>query len=289
MAASTSPTTEAKVYKDEVIGRRVMVEFLIDDTDVRASFPGQIRKLKMHLLDDGTIETEHFILFDDNDTKWFDIVAEEELGRLHWIDDDRKPLANKTRIKQEDSVKREEESTGPHSVKSEESSTAVSVKSKEATPYSVKSDTSKESSPKRPAQAVPVTPERKIIKKKQKMLTGGTPHDDWLNEMEDWLKKVPHGASQKVVSEVNAKSVMRQVRKLVSGEGITYKHWPVETFFYKDTKVDLTFDFGQMHDEAVRIEDTHGRDKGNGWLLKHPIRKLELYQEYTGMEPHIQY
>jgi hypothetical protein len=55
------------------------------------------------------------------------------------------------------------------------------------------------------------------------------------------------------------------------------------------SKVDLTFDFGQMHDEAVRIEDTHGRDKGNGWLLKHPIRKLELYQEYTGMEPHIQY
>jgi hypothetical protein len=144
------------VYKDEVLGRRVMVEFLIDDTDVRVSFPGQIRKLKMHLLDDGTVETEHFILFDDNDTKWFDIVVEEEFGRLQWIDDDRKPSANnKTRIKQDsDSVKREE-STGPHSVKSEESPTAGSAKSKEATPHPVKCE---ELTPKRAAETVAITP-----------------------------------------------------------------------------------------------------------------------------------
>jgi hypothetical protein len=286
MAASISRNMEAKVYKDEVLGRRVEIVFLIDDTDARDSFSGEIRKVQMQLLEDGTIETEHFIIFDDDDERWFDLVTEEEDGRLRWIDDDRKPAASNNRI-MPNYVKSEELS--PDYVKSEEStpdvvksqkSTPDVVKSQESTPDIVKSQES--STPKkRAAPAVHVTPENTNKKKRPGIIipSGGVP-EKWMNEMEVWLKEVPHGNSQKVVSVDNARSVMRQVRRLALGEGITYLHWPVGTFFYKDTKVNLSFDFGQMHDEAVRIEDTHGRDKGNGWLLKHPIRKLELYQEY---------
>jgi hypothetical protein len=286
MAASISRNTEVDVYKDEVLGRRVVIAFLIDDTDVLDSFSGEIRKVQMQLLEDGTIETEHFIIFDDDDERWFDLVTEEEEGRLQWIDDDRKPAARINRI-MPNSVKSEELS--PDYVKSEESTTPDVVKSQKSTPDVVKSEEStpdvvksEESTPKkRAAPAVHVTPENTNKKKRPNILSpsGGMP-EKWMNEMEVWLKEVPHGASQKVVSVDNARSVMRQVRRLALGEGITYLHWPVGTFFYKDTKVDLSFDFGKMMIEAVRIEARHGRDKGNGWLLKHPIRKLEIYQEY---------
>jgi hypothetical protein len=103
---------------------------------------------------------------------------------------------------------------------------------------------------------------------------------DWLEDMEEWLRTVPHGNGNKVVSRDNAASVMRQVTKLVSGVGITYHHWSEGTFFKRGKNIHLHTKMEELYDQAVEMEQKHGRDKGNGWLLKHPIRKMELYQEY---------
>jgi hypothetical protein len=103
---------------------------------------------------------------------------------------------------------------------------------------------------------------------------------DWLEDMEEWLRTVPHGNGNKVVSQDNAASVMRQVRKLVSGVGITYHHWSEGTFFKRGKKIHLNTKMEELYDEAVEMEQKHGRDLGNGWLLRHPIRKMELYQEH---------
>ena len=70
------------------------------------------------------------------------------------------------------------------------------------------------------------------------------------------------------------------MRRLASGEGITYKHWPPGTVFYEGRCVDLSYDFNRMALEARNYENYYGKDKGHGWLLRHPIGKLKLYQEY---------
>jgi hypothetical protein len=89
---------------------------------------------------------------------------------------------------------------------------------------------------------------------------------DWLQEMEVYLKEVEH------VSYPNQRSVMRQVEKLVSGEGITYVHWNNpsgngEIYFGRGRNVSLSDDFDQLYDEACVFEEEHGRDLGNGTYL----------------------
>lgn len=106
---------------------------------------------------------------------------------------------------------------------------------------------------------------------------------DWTDGMHNYLLTVPHGNSNRVVSEVNARAVMRQVAKLVAGVGITYHHWKPGTYFMKGTKVHLGMDFDGLYDDAVSMENTYGRDLGNGWLLRHPLKKLKLYQEYRSV------
>lgn len=103
---------------------------------------------------------------------------------------------------------------------------------------------------------------------------------DWLEDMDEWLRTVPHGNGNKIVSRDNASSVMRQVTKLVSGVGVTYHHWSEGTFFKRDKKIHLHTKMEELYNQAVEMEQKHGRDLGNGWLLRHPIRKMELYQEY---------
>jgi hypothetical protein len=104
---------------------------------------------------------------------------------------------------------------------------------------------------------------------------------DWIPKFHDFLINVPHGRNSKTVSAANARSVVRQVEKMVNGLGITYQHWPSgivfargETFNYRTT------DLEALHRRAKGWELRYGRDKGNGWLLQHPIQKLQIYKEY---------
>jgi len=107
---------------------------------------------------------------------------------------------------------------------------------------------------------------------------------DWLKEMAIWLETEPHGTHRKVCSPANARSVMRQVRLLAAGKGITYKHWPANVYFRLNDKINLSYDFGQLILEAKQYENRYGEDKGHGWLLTHPIKKLRLFQEYLRLK-----
>lgn len=83
----------------------------------------------------------------------------------------------------------------------------------------------------------------------------------WVKEMEIYLKDVEN------ISHQNLVSVMRQITKLVEGEGITYHNWPNGTYFYEDKKIHLGVDCDQMYDDAVDYENDYGRDKGNGMFI----------------------
>ena len=74
--------------------------------------------------------------------------------------------------------------------------------------------------------------------------------------------------------------VMRQVRVLVSGKGIYYKHWDEGVSCFKNRSITLATDFVKLWEEAKDFENKHGRDRGNGWLLLHPITKLLCFQIY---------
>jgi hypothetical protein len=136
------------------------------------------------------------------------------------------------------------------------------------------------------ALAAAVTPERKQQRRSRETVSEAAAHlPAWLREMEAWLEEVPHGPKKKVVNRGNAAMVMRQVRKLCSGGGIGYINWPPDVVFYEGIPVTLEFDFARMLREAKEIEEEWGEDKGHGWLLRHPIKKLMLFKEYYKTRP----
>lgn len=81
---------------------------------------------------------------------------------------------------------------------------------------------------------------------------------------------------------------MRQVRKLALGEGIRYESekygWPEGKCFRKGDKITLMHDVAALYDEAIECEAKWGRDHGNEWLLKHPIKKLLIFQQVRLIE-----
>jgi len=88
----------------------------------------------------------------------------------------------------------------------------------------------------------------------------------------------------KEVSPDNRRSVIRQVTKLVTGEGVHYDSpsygWPEHVVFRKDEPVTLQSDIEQIQDDARAFEAKHGRDHGNGWLLNHPLKKMILFRDH---------
>mmetsp|Transcript_11887 Transcript_11887/g.18236 ORF Transcript_11887/g.18236 Transcript_11887/m.18236 type:complete len:246 (+) Transcript_11887:183-920(+) len=87
------------------------------------------------------------------------------------------------------------------------------------------------------------------------------------------------------ISDQNLRSVMRQVSKLVNGEGVRYESprygWPEGNYFRKGFKVSPTDDFVELMLEAEECENEWGRDRGNGWLLSHPLKKLLNFQQFV--------
>ena len=100
--------------------------------------------------------------------------------------------------------------------------------------------------------------------------------DAFLDGFEAWME--PDG--EHPVSEQNRRSVIRQVRKLVSGEGVTYSYWPEGVAFRKGEPVTMQSDISAIIEDARDYEDQYGEDRGHGWLLNHPLRKLLFYQHY---------
>jgi hypothetical protein len=81
----------------------------------------------------------------------------------------------------------------------------------------------------------------------------------WIEDMEDYLTNVAP------VSKANARSVLRQVVKLVTGIGITYSRWSDGISFHQNRILSLyDTNLEILYDEACEFEETHGRDLGNG-------------------------
>jgi hypothetical protein len=94
----------------------------------------------------------------------------------------------------------------------------------------------------------------------------------WLDTFHHYLHDVEH------LSTANTQSVLRQVRRLASGEGIAYSRWPPHVKF--QATISVHSDYDALYQRALEHESIHGRDLGNGWLLRHPIKKLQRFQEY---------
>ena len=99
-------------------------------------------------------------------------------------------------------------------------------------------------------------------------------------EFEKFLRTTPHGRKGVPISQDNCRTVLRQVRLMVSGAGVGYHHWPADVFWRKGEPVQLHEDFDVLKEDARMMEVRHGRDLGNGWLLNHPLQKLQNFQLY---------
>lgn len=98
--------------------------------------------------------------------------------------------------------------------------------------------------------------------------------DEFLEKFEDYLTNVD------VISDPNRRSVLRQITKLVLGEGISYSRWPEGCIFLRDIKIGPTDDVLKLMDIGRECEEKWGKDLGNGWLLSHPLKKLYMFQQY---------
>lgn len=290
-------------YGEEVVGRTVMVQFPVGDTGRHAFYRGEIDRVDNFVTgkENGIIVLHH-VVFDDGEDNCYDLREQEELGRLEWaaVVNDSKPAAKKTAAKKTSAKK-----TGSQGAAARKRATpptqsaAVTPEKKKKKVKEKKTDevTRKESDGEDflvddlaedlavAVRDAAVASASSGASPENSSANESMPEAEWLDEFGVWLRTVPHGRRQKVASEANARTAVRQVRKLVAGEGITYKGWPNDTCFYEGRKIGLGSNFQRMHAEAKQFEKTYGKDKGNGWLLQHPIKKLELFQEYKRNGP----
>jgi hypothetical protein len=110
-----------------------------------------------------------------------------------------------------------------------------------------------------------------------------------IKEFEDWLRNCTStsGKEKRPMSDSNARSVINRVKDLTSGRGIGYKNWPEKIRFCGPTDsitrkgpVTLSYNLHSLLQDAKEFEIEYGRDKGNGWLVQHPVKKLILYKDY---------
>jgi len=47
--------------------------------------------------------------------------------------------------------------------------------------------------------------------------------------------------------------------------------------------------FDRLQQLGRNYQEAFGRDKGNGWLLNHPLKKLQLYQAHLGIKPSVDF
>lgn len=135
----------------------------------------------------------------------------------------------------------------------------------------------------RPRRQLNFDPQKyKLSEEDQKSLAGSA-DENFLAKFQEFL------VYENRISESNERNVMRQVRKLASGEGIRYESprygWPEGCYFQKGIKITPMSDFVDLLIKGQEAEDTYGRDHGNGWLLSHPLKKLLLFQQFILENP----
>lgn len=119
--------------------------------------------------------------------------------------------------------------------------------------------------------------------KEQANLTKAKP---WLSNFEMFLGNVRHGRRNEVCSEQNRTSTLRTISLMASGAGIKYKHWKPNVSFCKGILVSPKSDLKALYQKCIDFELANGRDKSNGWLMKHPIHKLQLFHQCQLEKPY---
>ena len=102
-----------------------------------------------------------------------------------------------------------------------------------------------------------------------------------MTSFAEWLRRGDDIA--KPSSEENVRQVTARAADLASGRGVSYKLWSKP--FNAGRAVTMQTNFHALMTRAVEWDcdaafGGQGRDKGNGWAIRHPIKKLMLYQAY---------
>lgn len=95
-------------------------------------------------------------------------------------------------------------------------------------------------------------------------------NDDWVEDMRRYF------ADHQGNSPNNVMRVMTVVERLAEGVGVV--HPMTRDRFWKKRKIHLGTDFRSMLDDASEWVYTNGGDRGNGWLIEHPVKKCLIYQ-----------
>jgi len=299
---SSSPSSSSLPlsYRENVLGKHVIIDFWDESTRTLVPYLGQIQEMKVTLQTDGMLQWEHFVVFEDGDQLWFDLKQEEEEGHLMWTKDcisNSRPACcvlqhntgNTKRQRTTAAVQEEDEDVDISSVRS--TVTAVSlVGSSDSHPHllddpvqmgcdSVVKETSclAQSYNKLQQQLVDSRVNNRYGHGQTIALT-----QDRLNGMYRWMTEIPNGTRNQPMSPEQANLIMQKVRALANGEGISHARSGLNgVAFYKNLKVDLSFDFDEMWQRAKEFELKHGKDiSGDHSLLFQPVAKLRQYKEF---------
>jgi hypothetical protein len=268
------------IYTADKLGQPVWIKFpviLDDGTNTFEFFKGVITKYEQYFPDGDIhkpIEHQHWISFGDSDDGYFNLTEMEDTGYLSW--------------KQEDA---------DAAIKALRSNN----KKKKAAPQNTAGGTGSG-----PSGAV-VTPDQRNNKRraesaaskrhvKVKLEFGSNrsnyydPESIEINkeEFSQWLKLIHRGVKGDPISQSNYRCVMNRANDLISGSGVSYKNWPADILFHEGQTVTLETDFDDLLQKAKDHEKQYGEDKGHGWVLRHPIKKLKLFKEYVEQKRHEQ-
>ena len=168
---------------------------------------------------------------------------------------------------------------------SEDSLSGESTLSQETPPKKVRAATAAVVSPSPPNKRKSGPPKQLVAKKTKKQRKSPLLNYDERRQLEGVMIDLDdferYLVDVEMVSADNARTIMRQVQKLSKGEGIRYKNWASNDIVFCPREInDLGEDFHLLRQQAKAFENEHGKDLGHGWLLNHPIQKLENYQGY---------
>ena len=81
-------------------------------------------------------------------------------------------------------------------------------------------------------------------------------------------------------SRQNVRNVMRQTRLMASGAGVEHPHNDEAPLFMQGVKLSMGSDCTTLIEDARAWLREWGRDKSNGWLLTHPLKKMLVFQSW---------
>jgi hypothetical protein len=279
------------VYKEEVMGRHVYLKFPVEGeteggTKKLMFFQGVITRFQVaHAYDNinKPLEYKHFVKFGDSDDGYYCLSDLESSGVLKWKLDEEDEEAE-IPMEQENNSEVDVDSADhtisgvqfPRTVEKQEQVTSLAVLQRKTN--FVTSEKNK--------KCITVTKKRKVDEvitvnneaTESNYLHGNNAIN--LEEFQHWLEDIHVGRRGTKTSRANVHSVMMRVRDLIHGYGVSYVGWKNSFRAFEGVKVDLSMDFHDLLKQAQDIEKIHGRDLGNGWLLRHPIKKLLLYQDH---------